>query len=386
MRLGLDKIKIKRRQAIDANKKADELNKVPQCAVSVCEILSYAVLPFLFMMAGAMPSAALFILPIILCMLFLLYRRFGLYLPVSCIVGYGAAALALNYDILTVIYAVTLFFAFCGLVLSAQMQSYLACAATAAVLAIVGAMSGVAIVRLAEDKPISDIAADYVMSEYNDPVIGFFARDYYEAVNLPEGETKLHKGDDGYMLAAASKLADWAGDEFGLYVWYYCIHYGAVFAAAAFFVANAISRRTASPRDVGSDEQELKLSTRALGGVRQPITSASEMKMPRAYLWTCVLPAAITAIATEFVGGYDALTSTVMHMFVTLPSAFTFFALMSFFASLFRGRARVAAYAVLFLLGISMVLFPIVLFIGSIVGICDCILNLRFWTRYIMED
>ncbi len=337
-------------------------------------------------MAGAMPSCALVVLPVILVYMYVFYRRFGIYFPLACAVAYGAAALVLNYDILTVVYFVSLLFAFCGLVASAQFSSYLACAVIAAAFAIAGALAGAGIVRLALSRPISDIAYEYVIAERNDPIIGFFAAEYYEDFKFDESEVKLDPSDKGYKKAAAVKLAEWARDEFEYYLWYYCIHYGAIIAVAAYLFSVPFNRRTSGCYDFYSCPQTLKKSVRTIGGVRTPPTAVADMRMPRAYLWTCVLPAALTGVVLEFIGGYDHLSATVMHLFVTVPSAFCFFTLLAFFASLFKGRARYVAYFALYIIGAAMMLFPIALFIGSVIGVCDCILNLRFWTRFIMED
>ena len=373
----------KRIQPRDAQKSA-ALLRVPQRPVGVCELLSYVILPFLFIMAGAMPTAALPVMPAIIVLLYLLFRRFGAYFPAACVAGYAAVALTFNYDILTVIYSVTLLFALVGLCLSAQCASYLAAAAVAALFSIVGAMSGVAVVRIAEGKPIADIAASYVIAESDDFVIDFFARDYYDnGVKLNVGETKLKPSDKGYKEATIGFFADWASDEMGEYVWYYCIHYGAIVAAAGFFFSLAVNRKTSSCRDACVTENSLRASTRALGGVRVMRTPVAQMKMPRAYLWTCVLPAMITGLVLQFVGGYSALAATCTHLFVTMPSAFSFITVATYFATLFRGKARVAAYIVLGAIAVAAAMFPVALFFFSVIGVCDCILDLRFWTEYI---
>lgn len=335
-------------------------------ALGVCEVLLYFVIPFLLIMCGAMPSVAILILPIVLPMLYLLYKRFGPYLPLSCIILYGAVSLWLNYDILTVVFSVTLFFAFCGLVICVQLPKYLLSATVAACFAVIGAFAGVGIVRGAEGVSIGDIAARYVIAEQADPVISYFARDYYEQEKPPVGTDKLKPTDDGYDAAAAKSLSEWAKDEFDTYVWYHCIHCGAVLAMVGFFIACGLNGKLKRGR-----------------GAAQNPTSVRDMRLPRAYLWTMALPATVTGLLLGFVGGYDALSATVMHTFGTLPAAFGCFTLLAYWAALFRGRARVAAYSVLSLIGIAAVVFPLALFILSVIGICDSILNLRFWTEYV---
>ncbi|MDE7107525.1 MAG: hypothetical protein K2O39_04305, partial [Clostridiales bacterium] len=205
-------------------------NTVLKARPSVCEILLYFIIPFLLIAAGAMPSTAILILPIVLPLLYLLYKRFGPYLPLGCIVFYGILSLSLNYDILTVVYCVTLFFAFCGLAVCVQFlpSQYLFAVAVAACFAALGAFGGVGIVRGAEGMPIGDIAARYVMNERADPVISYFARDYYDAEKPQLDEVKLKPTDKGYDEAATKSLSEWAKDDFGTYIWYYCIHCGAV--------------------------------------------------------------------------------------------------------------------------------------------------------------
>ncbi|MDE5592648.1 MAG: hypothetical protein K2I75_01805 [Clostridiales bacterium] len=334
---------------------------------SVCEVLLYFIIPFLLIAAGAMPSTAIVILPITLPLLYLLYKRFGPYLPLGCIAFYGILSLSLNYDILTVIYFVTLFFAFCGLALCMQFlpSQYLLVAAVAAIFAVLGAFAGVGIVRAAEGIPTGDIAARYVLDERADPVISYFARDYYDAQKSQLDEVKLKPTDDGYDEAAAKSLSEWAKDEFDTYVWYYCIHYGAVLGLVGFFVATGFNGKIDGR---GNSRFSAKIG---------------DMKLPRAFLWTMALPATVTGLLLGFFGGYEALSATVMHAFCTLPAAFGCYTLLGYFAALFKGKARVAAYIVFGLIGVAAVTFPLALFILSIFGVCDCILNLRFWTEYI---
>ncbi|MDE6201824.1 MAG: hypothetical protein K2M47_08150 [Clostridiales bacterium] len=335
----------------------------------VCEILLYFIIPFLLMAAGAMPSTAILILPVVLPLLYILYKRFGPYLPLGCIVVYGVLSLSLNYDILTVIYCVTLFFAFCGLAVCVQFCSsqYLLAVAVAACFAVLGAFAGVGIVRAAEGMPIGDIAARYVINERDDPVISYFARDYYDSEKPQLDEVKLKPTDDGYAEAATKSLSEWAKDEFDTYGWYHCIHCGAVLGFVGFFIAALFNGR--------------------LGGRGNSRFAAriGDMRLPRSFIWTMALPATVTGILLGFFSGYDALSATVMHAFCTLPAAFGCYTVLGYFAALFKGKARIAAYIVFGLIGIAAVVFPLALFILSIFGVCDCILNLRFWTEYIRD-
>ena len=337
---------------------------------SVCEVLLYFIIPFLLIAAGAMPSTAILILPIVLPLLYLLYKRFGPYLPLGCIVFYGILSLSFNYDILTVIYFVTLFFAFCGLAVCVQFlpSQYLLAAAVAACFAVLGAFVGVGIVRGAEGMPIGDIAARYVMNERADPVISYFARDYYDDEKPQAGEVKLKPTDDGYVEAAAKSLSEWAKDEFDTYVWYHCIHCGVVLGMVGFFIAAGLNCK--------------------IGGRGNARFSAKigDMKLPRSFLWTMAIPATVTGLILGFFDGYGALSATVMHAFCSLPAAFGCYTLLGYFAALFKGKARIAAYIIFGLIGVAAVLFPLALFILSIFGVCDCILNLRFWTEYIRSE
>lgn len=336
-------------------------------APQVCEVLLYFIIPFLLIAAGAMPSTALPILPIVLPLLYLLYRRFGPYLPLSCVVFYGILSLTLNYDILTVIYSLALFFAFCGMVVSMQFNNsqYLLAATVAVCFAVVGAFAGVGIVRGTEGMPIGDIAAKYVLEERSDPVISYFARDYYDAQKTKD---RLKPTDEGYAEEAQKSLSEWAKDEYDTYIWYYCIHYGAVLALCGFVVATGLNGKVKGKGNAAFNSR--------LG----------DMKLPRAYLWTMALPATVTGVVLSLIGGYGALSATIMHTFTSIPAAFGCYTLLGYFAALFKGKARVVAYIILGLIGIATVLFPFALFLLSILGVCDCILNLRFWTEYIRAE
>ncbi len=351
--------------------------------ISISEMLLYLVLPFLLIMAGAMPSAAVAVMFFILPILYLLYRRFGIYMPFSCVVCYGVLSLILNYDILTVIYFVTLMFMLAGLAAAVQFK-YLPALAICVVTSVVGGFIGIGIVCGAEGESIGDIAARYVVAEYDDPVIGYLARDYYDGSDPVPGEKKLKRGDEGYDAAVKKDFADYIKNDNAMYVWYDCIHICALVAFVGLLSATAINRRTFGPNDTEFIMD--KPVTRALGGVAKPVTAVSDMKMPRAFLWTFALPSTVAGIILGLVGGYNVLSATITHAFVTVPCAFGCFTLFAFFASLFNGRVRVAAYAVLALIGVAAIIFPFALFIMSILGVCDCILNLRFWTMFIKED
>ena len=370
------------------------IRRIPQRHPTVCELLLYAVIPFLLAMAGVMPTTAIVILPFVFPLLYLLFRRFGIYMPLSCIVGYGIFSLSVNYDILTVVYFVTLFFAFCGLVLSQQTTPYLKRIAIAAIVAAAGMLIGVGIVRLAEGVPIGDIAARYVYSHKADPVVSFFARAYYDGAKLPVGTVKLTHGEAGYFTAALECFAEYVSDTLSVEFWYYCFHCGFLLATIGFVIADIVNRRTLGVYDmieVGTAENadeigdRLKNSTLALGGVRSEVR-LSQMKMPRAFLWTMALPVTVAGVIIGLTTDLNMLTATFMHMFVTLPSAFSCFCLLAYFAELFKGKARIAAFVVLGLIGVVAVVFPLALLILSMFGVCDCILNIRFWTEFIRTD
>ena len=51
---------------------------MPSYGISPFETAAYALPPVLLVMAGAMPSAAIVLMPIILPFLYILFRRFGI--------------------------------------------------------------------------------------------------------------------------------------------------------------------------------------------------------------------------------------------------------------------------------------------------------------------
>lgn len=377
---------IKARVGYNTPERIAELNRVPNRAPSRWEIIAYLATPCLLGVAGAFPVAAIIVMPAILVLLYLLYRRFGVYLPMFCVACYGAVSLSLNYDVLTVVYLFALFFGLIGIVVSCCVSPYLACVATAAIVLAIGAIAGVAVVRLAERKSIGDIASEYIAAHSDDAIIHFYATDYYDSRRPAANEEKLTPDDAGYEATVTARFSDWANDEFTHYIWYYCIHYGGVFGAAAFIVATLINRRTASAYDIGVNENALRSSTRAMGGVRVMPNTLAQMKLPRAFLLSCVLPAFVASIVLYFVGGYGFITSTITHTFITLPASFGCFTLFAFFAGLFKGRARTAAYVILGVLGVVAMIMPVVLFFLGILGLCDCIVDLRYWTKFIMEE
>lgn len=364
---------------------AAESRRVPQRAVSPYEYALYAVAFLMFVMAGAMPTAAIFVLPLIVPALYVLYRRFGAYLPTACVGFYGVFALTLNYDILTVAYLFVLCFAFFGAVLSAQVKPYLLCAAVAFASAVLGGFCGLGAVRLIENKPMTDIVSDYMIAERADPIVDYFARRAYEN-DLSSHSDKLDETDDGYADAVIEYFASARSGEIAAYLPYNCIHVCGIIGAPAYFAALFVDRRSCSPYDDDADEERLRKSVRCLGGAVVDRTPIARMKCPRSYLWAVLLPAFAVSLGLDIAGGYDVLSACIMHAFVTLPTAFFFITLVAFFAGKFKGRARVAAYVVSALVAATMCVFEVVLFACSVIGLCDVILDLRFWTDYLSKD
>lgn len=359
------------------------LGAVPQKRIPPTEIAGYAVLPLLLIAMGAMPSTALFMLPLVVPLLYLTYRRFGAYFPIACVACYALFSLVFNYDILTVVYCCFLLFFVCGTILSTQFKQYLLCAAVALIAAIVGALCGAGIVRLAEG-PLADVAEQYVRAEYDDPFIAFIADGTYAQAELPDDIGKLDRTDDGYYAAANEYLAALAEENAETAVPYYCVHFAGILAALGYFTSVLVNRKTMSPYDADATEDGLKRSTRCLGGAVRERVAFSQMRLPRAYLWAVLLPAFLCALVLDLVGGFEMLAACIMHAFITLPTAFCFITLCAYFCTLFtNAKARTAARGVFGLIAVLMFVVPFALLILSIVGVCDVILDLRFWTEYI---
>ncbi len=333
-----------------------------------------------------MPSTALFLMPFILPLLYLTYRRLGAALPFSCVGFYGLISLTVNYDILTVVYFVFLGFALAGAIAAAQLKPYLLCMTVAAVFAIIGAGVGFGIVRLAEGVPLGDVASEYVCAENDDPFIRFLARNHYESIEIPQEIGRVQPDEAGYDEAVTDFYSDYVKKEIGSYAPYICVHYAGLLGLLTYFISVAAGVRTASPYDIDITEKEIALSSRCMGGIRREVVPISGMRFPRTYLWAVLLPAIVASALLDFVGGYDALSATIMHAFITLPTAAAFVALGAYFASLFGGRGKIVAYVVFYIVCAAMVVFPLALFICSIIGLCDIILNLRFWTEFIRDD
>lgn len=377
---------LKSRAGFASPERTAALRAVPAKRVPRREALLYAALPALFAVIGFYPVAAPFVLPELLALLYLLYRRFGIYLPLWCVGMYMLVSLVSDGDALTVIYGCGLVAGLLGTVVGCCIAPYLASAAMSAVTAALGAAVGVAIVLAASGVGLAATATDYVLEHGDDPIVGYFARDYYAAADVAPGEEKLLPGEPGYYGAALRAFAEAAGEETEHYIWYYCIHYGGVCGAFAFLVATAVNKRTSSAYDAGADEESLRKSTRAMGGVRPPQTDIADMKLPRTFLLCCVLPAFVASVTLYFVGGYDFLTSTVTHTFVTVPGAFGCFTLLAYFVRYLRGGARKVASVALVGLGVVATAVPIVFFVLGVIGLCDCILDIRHWTELILAE
>lgn len=359
---------------------ARELSAVPQRRIPPCEIAVYPILPLSLVAAGAMPSTGIFFMPVALCMCYLLYRRFGALPPFFTIAFYGLFSLILNYDVLTVAYLVFLTVAFFGQVYAAQYRAYIAAVLIAAAAAVAGAALGAVTVRLVEGAPVSEVAARYVTEEADDPFISFLARAEYDGARRVDD--KKHPGDEGYKQAYTEYYAQFVREEAESYTVYNCVHFGAVFGAACYLFAVALNRRSSSCEDMCSSPDSLRNSVRSLGGAARTC-AIRDMRVPRMYLWACLLPALVAAVALGIAGGLDAVTATVTHTFITLPSAFAFVTLMFYFASLFR--SAISRMVLAFALAATAI-FPVALFVVSAAGICDVILNLRYWTEFLRSE
>jgi len=373
------------KQKAEGEKRA-RLLRISQKPPAAAELAAYALVPVLLAVSGAFPTIALFFAPAALPLLYLLYRRLGAALPISCVGFYGLFSLVFNYDVLTVMFFCFLAFGLMGLMLAVQLTPYLLCVTVAAVSGVIGAAIGAGAVRLAEGVPLGDVAARYVVSERDDPFIRFLAERAYDRADIPDDIGKKDRGDDGYYDAVTEYFSETVHDEFELYTPYYCVHFGAVFGVAAYFIALAVNARTFGANDEKAEEREVSQSTLCLGGVRHEPVSIAEMQFPRAYLWAVLLPGLVASVALDLIGGFEALSATFMHAFVTLPPAIAFITLMRFFVEQFKGRGRIAMWVLFYLLAAAMISMPIILFVCSCIGLCDIILNLRFWTQFLRGE
>ncbi|MCI9404269.1 MAG: hypothetical protein HFJ22_02345 [Clostridia bacterium] len=359
---------------------ARALSAVPQRKATPTETVVYALLPPTLIAAGAMPSTGIFFMPGALCLCYLLYRRFGALMPLFTIAFYGVFSLCFNYDVLSVAYLVFLLVAFGGLAYAAQYGSFMTAVTLAAVTAVAGAALGAATVRLVEGEPLSEVAARYVTAEIDDPFVNFLARTEYDGARRMDD--KLRPGDAGYKQAYTEYFSQFVRDEAEAYTVYNCVHFGALFGAIGFLFAVSLNRRSSSCEDMYSTRETLADSVRSLGGAARTC-AIRDMRVPRTYLWTCLLPALVAAVALSIAGGLNAATATVTHTFITLPSAFAFVTLMFYFASLSRG---IIPRILLGLALAAVAVFPVALFVVSAAGVCDVILNLRYWVEFLRKE
>ena len=334
--------------------------------------------------SGAVPLIGLFLMPVALVALYLSYRRFGIYLPVFALAAYGIASLTLNYDIITVVYLCFLIIAFFALVTAVQLKIYLLRAAVVLVFCALGCAAGCGVASLVENAPVPDICASYITTHADESFFDGLIERVYDNADIDE-EERVGKDSPEYKAAATEYAAQYIRDETDGYIAYYCIHFGALFGLVAFFGATVINGMTASPYDESVTEKQINRSSRALGGAYRDGVKMRDMRLPRLYLLIFVLPALIASIVLGIAGGLEAQSATVMHACITMPSEFAFVTLATYIATLFNGKGRVIALVVLSLLLLANIL-SIVLLVCSIFGLCDCILNLRYWIKYLAGD
>ena len=341
-------------------------------------------LPAALIAAGIIPLVGILLMPGALVLLYLLYRRFGMYLPVFVIVAYGVLSLTLNYDVISLVLVCFLSAAFFSLVFAMQFKPYLLRAGIALVVFSLAMWLGCGIVSLTEKASVPDVAASYVSERSGVPFFNRFIRSVYLNGDVDIDE-RIQEDNPEFMSAATEYTEQYIKDELNGYVPYYCIHFGAAFGLIAFFAATLINSYTASPFDDNVTEKNIKLSSRALGGAYRDGIAMRDMRLPRLYLLIFVLPALISCIIMSIAGGLEAQTATVMHACITMPSEFAFVTLATYIATLFTGKGRVIAVTVLSILLLANA-FSIVLLVCSIFGVCDCILNLRYWINYLSSD
>lgn len=362
-----------------------EKNRIlPQKKVPLWELAVYMLLPAALVSAGIFPLIGIIIMPIALVLLYFVYRRYGIYLPIFVIAAYDSMSLTLNYNVMTVVYACFISTAFLGLVFAVQFKKYLLRAVIVYVMCVVGALGGCGVVALTENSSVAEVASSYVVAHADEPFFDGLIRSLYESGDVSKDE-RVEADDPDYKNAATEYAAEHIREEAEGYVPYYCIHFGGIIALIAFFGAAIINNMTVSPFDENVTEKQICFSTRSLGGVHRDGISVRDMRIPRLYLLIFVLPAFIASIILGIAGGLDNVSATVMHAFVTVPSEFAFITLAAYIATLFNGKGRIIALIVLGLLFAANV-FSVVFLVCSIFGVCDTILNIRYWLGYLSSE
>ncbi|MCH5351086.1 MAG: hypothetical protein J1F39_03860 [Clostridiales bacterium] len=362
-----------------------EKNRIlPQKKVPLWELVLYMLAPAALIAAGYFPLIGILLMPVALVLLYFTYRRFGLYLPLFAIVSYGTLSLTLNYNVMSVVYVCFVSVAFIGLVFAVQLKKYLLRAAVVYVMCVLGAFGGCGVVALTEHASVAEVTASYVSAHADEPFFDGLIRSLYENGDVDRDE-RVDEDDPDYKKVATEYAAEHVLEETEGYVLYYCLHFGGIIALIAFFFAALINGLTASPFDENVTEKEINNSRRALGGAYRDGIKIRDMRFPRMYLLVFLLPAFIASIILGIAGRLENVSATVMHAFVTVPSEFAFISLAVYIATLFNGKGRIAALTVLALIFAANV-FAVVFLVCSIFGVCDTILNIRYWIGYLSRD
>lgn len=368
----------KRRERIEKNR------ILPQKKVPLWEFVLYMLLPVALVFAGIFPLIGIIIMPIALVLLYFLYRRYGIYLPIFVIASYDVLSLTLNYNVMTVVYACFISVSFLGLVFAMQFKKYLLRATIVYVLCVVGALGGCGIVALTEDAPVAEVAASYVVTHSDEPFFDGLIRSLYENGDVDRDE-RVDEDNPEYKEAATEYAYNHILEETEGYTPYYCLHFGGIIALIAFFAATVMNYMLVSPLDENTEVKQINNSTRCLGGAYRDGIKVRDMRLTRWYLLIFVLPTFIASVVLGIAGGLDNVSASVMHAFVTVPSEFAFVTLAVYIATLFNGKGRIIALIVLGLIFAANV-FSVVFLVCSIFGVCDTILNIRYWIGYLSSE
>ena len=331
----------------------------------VTELTRYVLLFAVLLLMAVVPLFAVILLPVALALLLWLYARHHVGLPLWVCALYPLLAWPFGPNVLHVAVAVMLPCGFAALAPTVGRYGPLAGASAGALGLLVALLAVTGAFSLAHRCSPQELTYDCVI-ELPDPVIGLAATVYYDGLTDEQaGGKKPQKGTEAYDRAAREAYAAAVKQEADEQLYWYLSGIAVFGGLAAYLLLLPLLRRTQADR------------TRYAPTLRLPTTAVRDLRLPRSYLWVCLLPAlafsALSAIAL-----LRPITRAVFNVLITLPCAFAGFTVL--LHTCYRAQGRLRAW-VLTLLGVAvaaaMVFYDWGLLVLSLLGLADCVLDLR---------
>lgn len=301
------------------------------------------------------PYASIALLPVPLLLTYYASVRYKPWLLLPVGACYALAGVLIRGGNLFLITGAMLFAALSPVAFLRKKLSSLAEIAVCAAACLLATCASVGIFALVRHTNMTNAIVRAIAKCDSDPITAWLSERFYRKQTADSlGHLPLVKGDELYASEALTEFAHSVGRELGDDTLWYVSGFGTfagiLTALCGFAFAQAEKRSEVRVQD---------------------------LRLGYGYLKAAVLP----ALAFSLIGFYPPMESaarTVFNVFITLPTAFCAVTLLFYCATLFRGKARIAAVVVFWLLmAVAAVFWEWGLVILGFLGIADVAIDVR---------